>query len=298
VLVELAIGDAYGAGFEYSDPDFVVAHNTLDDYVQHPRHIHVRPGQYTDDTQMTLAIAELLLADADWTPENLAAKFVEVYRRDERYGYAERFHEFLRTVDSGAEFLARIHNNSDRSGAAMRVTPIGLLGTVDDVLHHAAIQARVTHNTPAGVEAAQAAALAVHYCHHRLGHTKDLTGWLDQLLPGDWSQPWHGPVGAQGLMSVRAAITALVNADSLSALLRTCVDYTGDVDTVAAIALSAGSRCADLVQDIPRNLYNTLENGHYGRDYLSLLSNQLLTRHPRNVAGDTRADPAEGTQGH
>jgi ADP-ribosyl-[dinitrogen reductase] hydrolase len=77
LLVELAVGDAYGAGFEYGEPDFVAAHNTLAGYVQHPRHVHIRPGRYTDDTQMTLAIAELLLAGTDWTPQNLADKFVE-----------------------------------------------------------------------------------------------------------------------------------------------------------------------------------------------------------------------------
>jgi ADP-ribosyl-[dinitrogen reductase] hydrolase len=284
LLVELAVGDAYGAGFEYGEPDFVAAHNTLAGYVQHPRHIHIRPGRYTDDTQMTLAIAELLLAGTDWTPQNLADKFVEVYHRDERYGYAKRFHEFLRTVDTGTEFLARINNNSDRSGAAMRVTPVGLLDTVEDVLHHATVQARITHNTPAGVEAAQAAALAVHYCHHRLGRTTDLPHWLARHLPSDWSQPWQGPVGAQGMMSVHAAITALASTDSLSALLRTCINYTGDVDTVAAIALATGSRCTDLAQDIPGHLYRALENGPYGHDYLRQLDHQLLTHHPRNTA--------------
>lgn len=36
MLVELAVGDAYGAGFEYADPEFVTAHNTVAGYVQHP----------------------------------------------------------------------------------------------------------------------------------------------------------------------------------------------------------------------------------------------------------------------
>ena len=56
MLLELAIGDAYGAGFEYADIGIIRQHNTLARYVQHPRH-NIRPGAYTDDTQMTLAIA-------------------------------------------------------------------------------------------------------------------------------------------------------------------------------------------------------------------------------------------------
>lgn len=78
------------------------------------------------------------------------------------------------------------------------------------------------------------------------------------------------------MMSVRAAVTALTNGKNLGELLRACVAYTGDVDTVAAIAMAAGSRAVDLAQDIPSSLYNTLENGRFGRDYLSELDARLL----------------------
>lgn len=36
MLLELAIGDAYGAGFEYADE--MIALNDLSRYVKHPRH--------------------------------------------------------------------------------------------------------------------------------------------------------------------------------------------------------------------------------------------------------------------
>ena len=38
MLVELAIGDAYGAGFEYAANRIVRERNNLSAYVQHPRH--------------------------------------------------------------------------------------------------------------------------------------------------------------------------------------------------------------------------------------------------------------------
>ncbi len=62
MLLELAVGDAYGAGFEYADADTVAAKNDLSHYVRHPRH-RISPGRYTDDTQMSLAIAEAILSD-------------------------------------------------------------------------------------------------------------------------------------------------------------------------------------------------------------------------------------------
>src|SRR5437867_1336250 len=104
MLVELAVGDAYGAGCEYAPLDRVLRHNTALYYTRHPKH-NIRPGSYTDDTQMTLAVVELLLSGQRWTAENLAERFVEVFWRDPREGYAGKFYEFLRIVRSGAEFL-------------------------------------------------------------------------------------------------------------------------------------------------------------------------------------------------
>src|SRR5687768_11015990 len=114
MLLELAVGDAYGAGFEYVDADVVRASNHLSHFVKHPRHAIV-PGRYTDDTQMSLAIAEAIVDQLPWIPAMLADKFVEVFKRDPRAGYAGRFFEFLRHVQSGTQFLAEIDPSSDKS---------------------------------------------------------------------------------------------------------------------------------------------------------------------------------------
>jgi hypothetical protein len=60
--------------------------------------------------------------------------------------------------------------------------------------------------------------------------------------------------------------TALVRSQSVADLLVDCVNFGGDVDTVAAIAMAA---CADdIVRNIPETLWNGLENGRFGRDRL------------------------------
>src|SRR5579859_6186623 len=68
MLLELAIGDAYGAGFEYADMSMIQRHNDLTRYVKHPRH-HIKPGAYTDDTQMSIAIVEAMLSAQPWTAD-------------------------------------------------------------------------------------------------------------------------------------------------------------------------------------------------------------------------------------
>ncbi|MDX8149933.1 ADP-ribosylglycohydrolase family protein [Lentzea sp. BCCO 10_0061] len=278
MLVHLAIGDAYGAGFEYADPDFVAAHNTVRGYVQNPGLSGLHPGRYTDDTQMTIAVAEMLLSGASWTQTNLAEQFVRTFHRDQRVGYASNFYDLLCEVSDGTELLRRIRPHSDKSGAAMRAGPIGLLPAVSDVVQHAEVQARITHDTPLGIEAAQAAALAVHYCHFELGPLADAGRWIDQKLGSAdrWSEPWSGPVGAQGWMSVRAALTALSSNTSLTEILRTCVAFCGDVDTVATVALAAASRSSQVVDDLPAALHAGLENDQIGRDFLHTLDARLL----------------------
>jgi ADP-ribosylglycohydrolase len=277
VLVELAIGDAYGAGFEYANAATVRAGNDLSGYVQHPRH-GIRPGCYTDDTQMSIAVAEAVVSGRRWTRPMLAEMFVTAYKRDPREGYALRFQEFLAGCDSGEQFLAEIHPRSDKSGAAMRAAPIGVYPTIGEVLDRCHTQAALTHDTPDGIAAAGAAALMAHYFLYRLGPAASLGAFLCAHVPGQWDTPWHGKVGSKGWMSVRAAITAVVGAHSLSEVLRRSVDFTGDVDTVAAIALAAGSCSDELEPDLPEHLVDGLENGPYGRDYLAALDERLL--HP------------------
>ncbi|MGW4828001.1 ADP-ribosylglycohydrolase family protein [Amycolatopsis japonica] len=281
MLVELAIGDAYGGSFEHAYPSFVAEHNNLTGYVPHHGQPGAPAGRYTDDTQMTIAIAEVLVSGLRWTPLLLAEQFVRAYHRDPHDGYAPRFHQLLSEVRDGEELLRRLRPQSDKSGAAMRAGPIGVLPTVDDVLYHAKLQARITHDTPAGIAAAQAAALAVHYCHHRVGPLSEIARWIEGILPedvghGGWARPWSGKVGPQGWMSVRAALTVLTGGGGLARMLHSAVALTGDVDTVATIALAAGSRSPEVAQDLPPVLWRDLENGEFGRDHLAKLDERLL----------------------
>lgn len=275
MLLELAIGDAYGAGFEYADIGVVRAQNDLTRYVKHPKH-NIRPGCYTDDTQMSLAIAEAVVSREAWEPAMLASRFVEAFKRDPREGYATGFYHFLRSVQDGDQFLREINPTSDKSGAAMRAAPIGIYTPLSLVIERSTVQAALTHNTSAGIDAAVAASLMTHYFLYNLGPKQELGRFLEEHVRGNWATPWTGKVRAQGWMSVQAAVTALMTCESMSDLLKTCIQFSGDVDTVAAIALAAGSCSHEIAQDLPAHLLDGLENGRYGRDYIRELDAQLL----------------------
>jgi ADP-ribosyl-[dinitrogen reductase] hydrolase len=275
MLIEIAVGDAYGAAFEYAKPA-PERPNDLSRYFKHPRH-GIGAGRYTDDTQMSLAVAEALVEHGpEATSFQFTEKFVLAFQRDPREGYAGRFWEFLKSVRDAADFAARIKPHSEKSGAAMRACPIGVLPDVEAVLRTAERQARITHDTEGGARSAQAAALAAHYFAYGLGGKADLPTFLEAHVPGEWSRPHRGKVGAEGMTAVRAAVTAIVAEKSLSALLKRCVDFTGDVDTVAAVALGAASCSSEYAQDLPERLIADLESGPWGADYLRALDARLM----------------------
>lgn len=283
MLLEIAVGDAYGACFEWIEKWMILPENKLEYKAVAPSVI--KPGCYTDDTQMSLAIAELMLEGADWTPYNLAKKFVECFHRDPRRGYAPGFQMFLENeAKTPEDFLAKIKPTSDRSGAAMRAAPLGLIFDIEELKDKCRIQAAMTHDTYEGHGSALCAAGMTHYFRYNIGPKAELFDWLHNLYPMGWipmsieqlGKYDHIPV--KGWPCVIAAIDATMRSNSLSELLQNCVNFAGDVDTISAIAMGPASFCKEIKNDIPQCLIDGLENGTYGRDYITELDKQLLSK--------------------
>ncbi|MBO0934379.1 ADP-ribosylglycohydrolase family protein [Fibrella sp. HMF5036] len=79
MLLQSAMGDAYGAGFEFAPRSLINAKNDLTAYHPHLLYPEIC-GRYTDDTQMALALAELIISGVEWSPLVVANKFVSVFK--------------------------------------------------------------------------------------------------------------------------------------------------------------------------------------------------------------------------
>jgi len=280
MMQNMAIADAYGAGREYAPAADVAANNDGITYVQHQKWADLTPGKYTDDTQMAIALAEYLMEDGEYNTTDLACKFVNTFKRDERAGYAGGFYKLLQDVKTGYELVDRLSPMSDKSGGAMRAAPCGLLATIDDVRDVAMWQASVTHATRDGMNAAAASALLVWACRQGIDQGF-LPQFLNDTVPGyQWDIPWTGPVGAPGIHAVKAALDALVNEATLHDILVHAVAFTGDVDTVAAIAIAAASMHKDIDQNLNPALLRNLEGGKYGWRFLQALDAKLEKAFP------------------
>jgi len=187
-------------------------------------------SQFTDDTVLTVAVAEALLTGRGYV------EFFHQYFEDYPLaGYGVKFIEW-------AGYKQTEPYNSWGNGSAMRVSPVGYArDTLADVLAEAERTAAVTHSHPEGIRGAKAVAGAVFLA--RTGKSKDdirafvTGGEIGYTLPeslDDIRPEYRFHVSCQ--KSVPEAIQAFLEATDFEDALRNAISLGGDADTQACIA--------------------------------------------------------------
>ena len=198
-----------------------------------------RKSTFTDDTVMTVAVAEALLnagkdADLD-TIRSAVVNSMQKWGKKYPYaGYGGRFRYWL-TEKNPQPY------GSWGNGSAMRVSAVGwLYDSLDRTLAVARATAEVTHNHPEGIKGAEATASAIFLA--RTGSTKsDIKTYIEGKFHYDLSRTcdeirptYHHVESCQ--QTVPEAITAFLEGDSFEDVIRTAVSLGGDCDTLTAIA--------------------------------------------------------------
>lgn len=178
-LVGLAVGDALGYPHEFRGVAQVRAElgpAGITDFValKDPRFsrpvilgVAHPPGTFTDDTQMSIALAEALVdsghADLDALMGMIGSWFVAwYYSPDNNRAPGEATGIGCQRLRDGVPWREAGKQDSKGCGANMRVAPIGLFyESLDDVERIARAQACLTHRHPAADAGAAAAALCV-----------------------------------------------------------------------------------------------------------------------------------------
>ncbi len=161
----------------------------------------------------------------------------------------------------------------------MRGWVVGIYPDLDTVLKVSELQAALTHNTIAGIQSAKAAALATHYFLYNFDIRNHLVGFIDSQVKGPWAEPWDKPneigVGSKGMEAVHAALQAIMMHDNLADILKQCISFGGDTDTVATIAMGVASCASDIKNNLPEHLKEGLEDGTWGKSYLLDLDSRI-----------------------
>jgi ADP-ribosylglycohydrolase len=172
-LYGLAIGDALGMPTQLMSHEEVAAcFGVLDGFREappdHPIAAGLPAGSITDDTEQALLLADaLLLGGGHLESEDLARRLVVWAERARERGSLDLLGPSSSAAVAAAVAGAPLDETGRfgaTNGAAMRITPVGLIMSTDDLdaLVDLVVEAsRVTHNTGVAIAGAAAVAAAV-----------------------------------------------------------------------------------------------------------------------------------------
>jgi len=215
------------------------------------------PGQWTDDTQLTLALADALIAEGGlFVPDAWAHALVQWLNESPRAPGLASLEAAIQLRSGGAEWDEAADPEGGGCGAATRVSPIGLVYSQDADMRrrYAYLQAMTTHGQPDAQAAAIAVAEAIAYV---------LKWTLDDLAH------WDGPLFLQNLIDVVSG-----HSQEFAEFAR-CLEFARsllidgiDVETsVRVLGVSAWSREA-----VPAALYLVARNPY---DFEQLMTDSI-----------------------
>ena len=191
-------------------------------------------SRFTDDTVMTLAVAEWLMQDALHRPETLVACMQRLGRQYPDAGYGRSFKQWIWSENAQAY-------HSYGNGSGMRVSPVGLYArTLKEALELARITASVTHNHPEGIKGAQAIAACVFLKKYGKSDAiirrfiSDYIKYNLHFRLADLRPQYTFDVTCQG--SVPESIIAFLASENYEDAIRKAIWLGGDADTMACIA--------------------------------------------------------------
>ncbi len=295
-----ALGDALGAPFEGRTPETIRAR-----YPSPARMLFDPPQKrlrYTDDAQMAIAVAEVLVEMDEPTAEDYAASYVRNFETWRGYGGGAK--RTIRALSEGAtvDEAARIAfpDGSYGNGAAMRVAAVGLRFATDRAkrIEQADRSARPTHCHPIGVDGAVLVAAGTAFALRTADEAFDRDALWKELGGLAVSREFETRLGearavtepgqiaalGTGIAAHDSAVTALavlaLFPDDYPAAVSHAVCLGGDCDTIAAMAGGlVGARVG--AQALPEVWLERLEDGAKGRCYIDTLATRLAARTPQ-----------------
>lgn len=240
LLIGAIIGDIVGSIYEFNP------------YKSKAINLQDKNMDYTDDTIMTIAVADWILNDKKLTKKGLVTCMQHWGRKypNPMGAYGGMFSQWLFS-DNPKPY------NSWGNGAAMRVAAVGFaFTTLEETLKVAKKSAEVTHNHPEGIKGAQATAAAIFMA--RTGCTKEeIRQYISENFGYDMNRacddirPTYGFDGScQG--TVPESIIAFLDSTDYEDALRLCISLGGDADTMGAIT---GAIAGAYYHQIPYDLY-------------------------------------------
>ena len=225
-----------------------------------------KDSHFSDDTVMTIAVAEWLLYPP-YNTYNLVSIMQKWGRKYRKAGYGHLFGQWIDSDDPKPY-------GSFGNGSAMRVSPVGCaFNTYETIRAIAEESASVSHNHPEGIKGAQCIAEMIASIRFEESSTSCLDISEKYYGKNSWMKTPEQIIKSgckfdstcQG--SVPEAICCFAHSHSYEEAIRNAIMLRGDADTQAAIAGSIAAAYWGVPQDIrdecldrlPDDMYDILE---------------------------------------
>ena len=249
-LLGLAIGDAVGTTLEFEARD---ANPLLTDMVGGGP-FRLKPGEWTDDTAMALALADSLLAKSELYPADLMTRFVQ-WMDEGAYsctgncfdiGTATR-QALSRWKTSGDPIAGSTDPNTAGNGSLMRLAPVAIRFFDDraKLRDTAALQSKTTHAAKEAIDAcvvyAEMLADAIEgKKRSEVLRSRDgaFTDAISKIVAGSWRAKPRARINSSGYVchSLEAALWSVARSGTYKQAVLTAANLGDDADTTAAIA--------------------------------------------------------------
>ena len=163
-LLGTAIGDALGRPFEgWSRRQIEANFERLTDLLPDLFSGGFPAGQYTDDTQLTIAIAESLVRSKGFDLDDLISRFID-WLSEPPIGPGYGCLSSIRKLRTGYSW-EQAASDSGGNGTAMRVSPIGLFyhNDISKLIETARMSSTITHSHWAATASAIVVARSIAY---------------------------------------------------------------------------------------------------------------------------------------
>ena len=273
-LKNMAIAESYATPFNNQSQQFIQQHHHMNGY--NPLS-HEVTGRYGPVTQMTMAIASLMIENLPFSEHAIATALLKTYQQDPRQGYNSALENNLTHASTGHEFLNNCAPYQADNSALMRAIPCGLHSKIEDVIFTAKTQAKTTNNTPQSVESSVFIAVLAHALYHlKMPPQKAIQQALKHVTKEPKKRAKQNNGSSIDALSIIAEIIKSLNHQSLSANISNAVLKGGECAIVASVAVGLASLSPYYSQDIPQILHENLEDDPFGGDYLTYIGEESI----------------------
>ena len=250
----LAIGDALGATVEFMTPREIAANIGVHDAIVGGGWLRLKPGQVTDDTTMSLALGDAIVARRGWDLREVAERYV-AWMRSMPVDCGHTCRRGIRRYLTDGSLQATYHDGDAGNGAVMRNLPVVLAFHRDEALltRCSLEQGRVTHNHPLS-DSANVALARMTACllqGQSVDAAREIADELVRQEPRFTFEGYKGQATGYVVDTVRTVLRHFFEGDDFERTLVAVVNRGDDADTTGAIAgMLAGARYGQ--QALPR----------------------------------------------